>query len=160
LRTKFLLVAGLICCTAFSQAVKPNFSGTWKLNHDRSAPRGDADQVYLLEVSQTAKSLTMTTKATGVTDLLDGTWALDGKPQVVKMGKLYRSRRAYWETKTLLLEILDQDSKNKETAKTVMGIRESWDLSPDGTVLTKFRQIGSVATPGKQNEQKQVFNKQ
>jgi hypothetical protein len=151
----------MICCSAFGQADKPNFSGTWKLNAARSTPRPTTDNVYLLEIVQTPKTITMTTKAEGVSDLLDGTWALTGKEDVVKMGKVYRSHKAYWETKTLLLEILDTDSKNKETRKTVMGIRESWNLSPDGTVLTKFRQSAALAAAaGKQTEQMQVFNKQ
>ncbi len=141
-RTKFLVTAGLFCCAAFSQGVKPDFSGTWKLNLGRSTHDGPADRVYLVTIAQTKKSITVTTKSEGVTNLLDGTFPVSermpDKFHVEKHGNDYRGTRAYWESGTLVFEVRDTDSK-KDTAQVLFYVRESWTLSRDGIVITRFR---------------------
>jgi hypothetical protein len=158
-RTEFLLAASLLCCSALGQAVKPNFTGTWKLNNSRSTPYGPADRVYIDTIVQTDRSITVTTKSAGVTNILNGTFPISNKPHIEKMGVNYRSIKVFWENSTLVFEVRDLDSK-KDTAKLLMGLRETWTLSPDGTILTKFRRTGTAAAPGKVIDEKYVFDKQ
>ncbi len=162
-RTQLLLAAGLFCCAAFSQPAKPDFSGTWKLNNGKSTQDGPADRVYLLTVALSKNSVTVTTKSEGVTNLLDGTLPVTEKFRIVKQGEVYRSTRAYWEGTTLVFEITDKDSK-KDTARVVFYVRESWTLSPDGKVLTKYRRTLQAAKGPDQKptiiDQKYVFDKQ
>lgn len=162
-RTQLLLAAGLFCCAAFATPVKPDYSGTWKLNNGKSTQDGPADRVYIKTVAQSKNSITVATKSDGVTNLLDGTFPITEKFHIDKRGNNYRYTRAYWEGTTLVFEITDKDSK-KDTAKVLFYVRESWTLSPDGKVLTKFRQtieapknVGDKATIV---DQKYVFDKQ
>lgn len=162
MKIKFLLAAGLFCVGAFAQSAHPDFSGTWKLNTAKSTEDGPRDRVYTMEVQQTPKTITITTKAAGVTNVLDGTFPLDGKPRIAKVNNVYRTTRVFWENGTLLFEITDRSGK-KITTPAVMGIREAWTASPDGKVMTKFRQSATVASPttkGKVADQKYVFDKQ
>lgn len=156
-KLQWLLAAGLLCVSAFAQAEKPNFSGTWKLNNDKGTRDGPADRVYLETIVQTNTTITVTTKSAGVTNLLDGTFPIKDKPHVEKMGKNYRFTKVSWEGPTLVFEISDKDGK-KDTSKFLLYVRESWSLSPDGTVLTKFRRSGAAQKPVV--DQKYVFDKQ
>ena len=162
-RTQLLLAAGLWCCAAFAQPVKPDFSGSWKLNNGKSTQDGPADRVYLKTVAQSKNSVTLTTKSDGVTNLLDGTSPITEKFRIAKQGNNYRSSRAYWEGATLVFELKDTDSK-KDEAKVLFYVRESWTLSPDGKVLTQFRRTleaaASVGDKPKLTDQKYVFDKQ
>lgn len=162
-RTQFLVAAALLCCGAFAQVVKPDFSGTWKLNNGKSTQDGPADRVYLCTVQQSQKTITVTTKSEGVTNLLDGTYPITEKFRIEKQGDKYRYTRVYWEGATLVFEIADKDSK-KDTAKTVFYVRESWQCSKDGKVITKFRRTAEAAkNPGERTspvDQKYVFDKQ
>ena len=157
LRTwQWLLAASLALAPASGQSIKPNFSGTWKLNFGKSTADNPPDP-YLETIAQTAKTITVATKAEGVTNLLDGTFAISLKPRIEKTGDKYRYSGAHWEATTLVFEIRDQDSK-KDTAKTVFYVRESWTLSPDGKVLTEFRRTAEAGKPVV--DRKYVFDKQ
>ena len=162
-RAQLLLAAGLFCCAAFSQAGRPDYSGTWKLNNGKSSQDGPADRVYLLTVEQSKNTVTVTTKSEGITNLLDGTFPLTEKFHIEKVGNNYRSTRAYWEGGTLVFEVTDKDSK-KDTALVVFYVRESWTISPNGKVLTKFRRTLEAARAAgekpKITDQKYVFDKQ
>ena len=147
---------------AFAQVAKPDFTGTWKLNSqksfydNRNVQDLTPDRVYLLTVTQGKNSLTESTKAEGVTNPLDATYQIDGKFKVEKQGDHYRYTKASWEGTTLVLEISDRDSK-KETAKFLLYIRESWTLSFDGKVMTQLRRTAQGA---KIIDQKYVMDKQ
>jgi hypothetical protein len=157
-RTNLLLAAGLLTWSAFAQGVKPDFSGTWKLNNGKSTQDGAADRVYTEAIQQSGKAITVATKSEGVTNALDGAYKISVKPTVVHVSKgLYRFTKVSWEGATLIFEITDKDS-TKELAKVLKYVRESWTLSPDGRVLTKFRR---AADPGKPiADTKYVFDKQ
>jgi len=162
LTTKSLLVVGLLCCSAFGQAGKPDFSGTWKVNNARSTPRDDARPEYSIVVAQTANSITVNTKA-AVTNIFDGTFPIEktgeAKHRITHLGDKYRYTKVWWENNTLMFEILDKDGK-KELSKILMAIRESWNVSPDGKVLTTFRQYVTAAMNGHPEDRKFVFDKQ
>jgi hypothetical protein len=163
-RTQLLWAAGWLCCAAaFAQSGKPDFSGTWKLNNGKSTQDGPADRVYLNTIKQSKNEITVATKSEGVTNLLDATFPITEKFHIGKEGNNYRYTRAYWEGATLVFEVKDQDSK-KDTAKVVFYVRESWTLSPNGNVLTKFRRtLEAAKTAGERpkiTDQKYVFDKQ
>ena len=95
--------------------------------------------------------------------MLDGTYPIKEAFRTEHESNKYRATRAYWETRTLVFELKDTDSK-KDTAKVLFYIRESWTLSPDGKVLTRFRR--TMEPPKVANDkpiitdQKYVFDKQ
>jgi hypothetical protein len=161
--TKLLLAAAWFCCAAFSSSDRPDFSGTWKLNNGKSAQDGPPDRVYVETIVQAPKNIRVSTKAEGVTNVLDGTFPITEKFRIEKQGNAYRSTRVYWEGGTLVLELKDNDSK-KDEAKVLFYVRESWTLSPDGKVLTRFRRtLEAPKDAGNRpiiTDQKYVFDKQ
>jgi len=162
-RTKLLFAAALFCCAALSDTGRPDFSGTWKLNNGKSAQDGPPDRVYVETIAQSSKNITVTTKAEGVTNMLDGTFPITEKFRIEKVGNAYRSPKADWEGGTLVFEVTDKDSK-KDEARVLFYIRESWTLSPDGKVLTRFRRtLEAAKNAGNRptiTDQKYVFDKQ
>ena len=84
IRTQLVLAAALFCCAAFSQPGRPDFSGTWNLNNGKSAQDGPADRVYVETIVQTPKTVTVTTKSEGVTNVLDGTFPITEKLHIEK----------------------------------------------------------------------------
>jgi hypothetical protein len=163
LRTTQVLLAALLCSAALAGSGPVDYSGTWKLNTNKSTQDGPADRVYIKTIQQSKKSITVTTKADGVTNLIDGTYPISDKYRIEKQGNLYRYTRAYWEAGTIKFELADKDSK-KDTAKTAFYIREGWTLSADGKVLTTFRQTAQppkvAGERTKVVDQKYVFDKQ
>ena len=158
-----MVAAGLFCFAAFAATGKPDFSGTWKLNNGKSAQDGPADRVYTETIAQSKDKITVSTKSEGVTNMLDGTYPIKEVFRLERQGNKYRGTRAYWETGTLIFELKDTDSK-KDTAKVLLYIRESWTLSPDGKVLTRFRRTMQPAKVATEKpvivDQKYVFDKQ
>jgi hypothetical protein len=155
------LVAGLLSLAAFGATGKPDFSGNWKLNNGKSAQDGPADRVYTETIAQSKDKITV--KSSGETNVLDGTFPLKEAFHIERHGDKYRGLRAYWEASTLVFELKDTDSK-KETAKVLFYIRESWTLSRDGKVLTRFRRTMQPAKVATEKptivDQKYVFDKQ
>jgi hypothetical protein len=162
-RTQLLIAALVFCCAAFSETPRPDFSGTWKLNNGKSSQDGPPDRDYVETIAQTPKTITVATKADGVTNLFDGTYPFTDKPRVEKQGNAYRYTMVHWEGTTLIFEVSDKDSK-KDIAKVIFYVRDSWTLSRDGKVLTRFRRTldPSKDAAGRANlaDQRYVFDKQ
>jgi hypothetical protein len=156
--SRWILLAGLLCALAGAALVKPDFSGTWKLNNDRSTQDGTPDRVYICEIHQKGDTVTISTKATPAPAIapIGGTFTANGKVVVDKSFPHYHTTRVLWEGSTLIIEIVDKEG-SKQTAKVLGAIRESWVLSANGKTLTKFRQN---AASGKVGDQKYVFEKQ
>jgi hypothetical protein len=160
-KAKSVLLAVLWCAAAGADVPRPNFSGTWKLNTDKSTQDGPRDRSYVVAIVQEKASIQVTTKATppppGV--ILDGTFKIvssTAKPQIEKLNGHLHSTRVFFENTTLVFEIIERETTNPKSKATSV-IRESWVLSPDGKTLTKFRQTPGV---GKTVDQKYVFEKQ
>jgi hypothetical protein len=156
--SRWILLAGLLCALAGAAVVRPDFSGTWKLNNDKSTKDAPPDRVYICEIHQKGDTITVSTKATPAPAFapIDGTFIANGKLVADKSSPHYHTTRVIWEGASLIIEIVDKESK-KETAKVLGAIRESWALAKDGKTLTKFRQN---AANGKTVDQKYVFEKQ
>lgn len=155
-RTRVLIAAGFLCFLAFAQAVKPDFSGTWKLNNGKSTKDGPENRVYMNQIEESNTTITVTTKADGVTNVLDGTFPTNSKYHIEKVGSNYRYTKVSWEGATLVFEITLKDGK-KDTSKSLSYLRESWTLSPDGKTLVKFRRTADGKSVV---DQKYVFDKQ
>jgi hypothetical protein len=155
---QWILVAGLLSTFAGAALIKPDFSGTWKLNNDKSTKDSTPDRAYICEIHQTKDTITISTKSTppAVVPPIDGTFIANGKPMVDHSVKHYHYSRTIWEGATLIIEIVDKESK-KDTARVLAATRESWVLSHDGKTLTKFRQN---AANGKTTDETYVFEKQ
>lgn len=156
--SKLFLLAALLCGIAAAAGSKPDFSGTWKLNYDKSTKDGPPDRVYICEIHQTGDSVTVSTKATPAPEVvpLDGTFVANGKIVVDKNQPHYHTVSAVWEGPTFVIEVYDKESK-KELARVLSYIRESWVLSADGKTLTMFRRN---AGNGKIVDEKYYFDKQ
>jgi hypothetical protein len=161
LKLKWILLAGLFCAMTGVAAPRPDFTGTWKLNNERSERDGPADRVYILEIQQQKSTIQITTKATppptGI--VLEGTFKIGtqtSKPVVEHPNGHYHSTRVFWENTTLVFEVIDREGSGVKSKATNV-IRESWVLAGDGKTFTKFRR-----TPGsgKIVDQKYVFEKQ
>ena len=156
--SRWILLAGLLCALAGAAGVRPDFSGAWKLNNDKSTKDGTPDRVYTCEIHQKRDTITVSTKAAPAPAIapIDGTFITNGKLIVDKSFPHYHTTSAIWEGATLIIEIVEKESR-KDTAKVLGAMRESWVLSADGKTLTKFRQN---AANGKSVDQKYVFEKQ
>jgi hypothetical protein len=156
--SRWIFLAGLISTFASADVIKPDFSGTWKLNNDKSTQDSTPDRVYICQIQQKGDTITVSTKSTPppVVPPLDGTFHANGKLVVDKSLPHYHTLSVHWEGATLIIETVDKESR-KEKAKVLSAIRESWVLSADGKILTKFRQN---AGNGKVVDQKYVFDKQ
>ena len=80
--SRWILLAGLLCALAGAALVKPDFSGTWKLNNDRSTQDGTPDRVYICEIHQKGDTVTISTKATPAPAIapIDGTFTANSEP--------------------------------------------------------------------------------
>jgi len=137
-----------------------DFTGTWKLNVDKSTPDGPAGRVYINEIRQGKSTIEVTTKATPPPDglVLDGTFKVGTpatKPIIDQKNGHFHSTRVFWEGTTLVFEIIEREGSSAKS-KPTLAIRESWVLSPNGKTLTKFRRTPSA---GKVVDQKYTFEK-
>ena len=156
--SRWILLTGLLCALAGAAGVRPDFSGTWKLNNDKSTKDATPDRVYICEIHQKGNIVTVSTKATPVPAIapIDGTFTANNKLVVDKSFPHYHYTQTNWEGATFIIEIVDKESR-KDTAKVLGVSRESWVLSADGKTLTKFRRN---AANGKTVDQKYMFDKQ
>ena len=156
--SRWILLAGLLCASAAAADIKPDFSGTWKLNNDKSTKDATPDRVYICEIHQKGDSITISTKATPTPAIapIDGAFTANNKVVVDRSSPHYHYTQTTWEGATLIIQIVDKESK-KDTAKVLGVVRESWVLSANGNTLTKFRQN---AANGKTVDQKYTFEKQ
>jgi hypothetical protein len=150
MRTLILLV--LAALNAFGA---PNFTGAWKLNVQKSAYGSfPAPSSVLRTILQDGDALSMTTLQKGQAGETTTTvkYTLDGKSFTNPTATGETKGTAHWKDAQLLITtsrtVQDAEIKSAET----------WELSPDGKVLT----IQTRMTLPKQGEfqVKQVFEKQ
>jgi hypothetical protein len=153
-----ILLAGWLCAWAGAADIRPDFSGTWKINNDKSTRDAPPDRVYICEIHQKGDTITVSTKATPAPAIapIDGTFTANNKLVVDKSLPHYHYTQTRWEGATFIIQIVDKESK-KETARVLGAVVETWVLSHDGKTLTKLRQN---AANGKVVEQKYTFDKQ
>lgn len=158
---KALLLLGLtllVAAPASAQDAKPNLSGTWNLDVARSDfGGGPAPESIVHVIEHKDPQLKIATTQKTPQGEISNTRVLttDGKDNVNKMrtmmGEQDVTSTTSWTGKTLAVAFALDIQGNAIT------INETWDLAPDGKVLTVSRTIhtgqGDVG-------QKFVFNKQ
>jgi hypothetical protein len=146
-RLTFLLLLGMLG-SGFAQQKRPDFSGTWKLDNAKSAPDAPADRAYLVTVEHAKGNIKVTTRAEGVSNVLDGSFPVSGKSKITKVAAHdYQFTTVTLDPgNTLVFEIMHKDGKG-EFAKVLHYVRETWTLSPNGRVLTTFRRTAESGKP-------------
>lgn len=134
MRQTFLALALLapIASSAPPEATKPDFSGEWTLNREKSrlqTPMPDST-LFLIEHREPAFRLTRTHVVKGKADTFSIDLTTDGKEVVKQTPEETLHSRAYWEGRKLVFD-----------SRIVRGSREAtnvvrYSLSDDGRVFT------------------------
>ncbi len=151
------LVAALTV-TAFAASLaaqtKPNFSGTWKLNVDKSdfgplpAP---TSQTNVIEHNDPVLKVNSTGENAQGKQNVSSTFTTDGKEVVNKQGPREVKSTVVWEGANLVVNSKFSFNDNDVTIKSV------WTLSPDGKTLT---QNAHLAAQMGEADQKYIFERQ
>jgi len=144
-RTAAIAFAILTCFPFFlSAAEKPNFSGTWKLDAEKSDyGRLQPPQKYERSITHNDPSLKIKTTQTGPQGPIstEMSYTTDGKESVNNIRGADVKITAHWDKETLLVE----SSRSVQGAELKQN--EKWTLSPDGKVLTIVNHFNSSQGP-------------
>ncbi len=151
LRTGPILLA---LCALAAAAGKPDFSGHWKMNVERSefGPLPKPDKV-IRKIEHREPKLRMVSTQSGSRGEVTGEYnfVIDGTEQVNKVGNVEFRIRPRWEGSVLYIE----------TRRPVEGgelvLRDRWSLSTDGRTLTVRT---NVSSPGGGVDMTALFDKQ
>ncbi len=148
-----LSIALLATGAGFAQA-KPDFSGTWKLNVEKSdfgplpAPTSRMD---VIQHADPSLKDSVTAEAAQGKQNYAATYTTDGKEVTNKMGPREMKSIVTWDAATLVMNSKTNFNDNEVTIKSV------WSLSADGKTLTQ--NIHFISPMG-EADQKQIFEKQ
>ncbi len=146
----------LVCLPLFSAGVaeeRPNFTGTWKQDPQRSTPVDSSSGVSLNRIVHQDPELKVDAQTT------DGGWPFIGgvfNHQAYRTDGEEQQGTSRWTTVSwhgpalVLMTVQKKDSRITFT-------RETWTLSEDGKALTKSRR---TVSPEGVTEQTLVFEKQ
>jgi len=126
------LAAVLLTAAAVPQ-VRPDFSGTWKQNMEKSATKSSWLKSYTNKIEQQGTNLKVTTTTVGDRGerTYDRTYVI-GKEDKSKDGEGdQRTTNVTWNGNTLVFESVEKERDATLTSKEV------WALSEDGKTLTK-----------------------
>jgi hypothetical protein len=101
-----IAVIGLSAAIASAQT-KPNFSGAWKMNREKSKFDGtDAPTGITLKIDQKGADLveTIDVQESGGDEAVDGKYVIDGKESDIQLGPNIAKGTARWEGDTLVIE--------------------------------------------------------
>ena len=141
---KRLLQTALLLCAALSivnaqdnkPAAKPNFSGTWKLNVEKSnfgptpAPQSIID---VIDHKDPALHMASTRVVDGVEDKNNLSWTTDGKDSSNTMRGNEVKSKVTWDGATLLFD------STVDVQGSTITLKDKWTLSADGKTLTMAR---------------------
>lgn len=145
-----LIFLGAIVCAQ----TRPNFSGTWKQNMEKSPTHSSWLKSYVNKIDQQETTLKVTTTTVG--DRGERTF-----DRTYEIGKEQKSQdregdefttTVKWEGNTLVFDIVEKEHDATLTT------REVWTLSGDGKTLTKS--IHHAGGPRGESDQKYVLEKQ
>ena len=147
-------VAGVMLAAALAAQDKPNFSGTWKLNLDKSdfgvLPPSNGRTDVVDHQDPQLKINVSDASAQGQQDYTL-TMTTDGKEATNTPGGLELKSTAAWAGATLVVNTKLQFQGNDVAIKTI------WGLSDDGKTLTES---AHMVSPMGETDQKLVFEKQ
>ena len=146
-------IAVLAACAGFAQS-KPDFSGTWKLNVEKSdfGPLPTpTSRVDVIQHADPSLKDAVTAEAAQGKQNYTASYTTDGKEVTNKMGPREMKSTATWDAATLVVNSKTSFNDNEVTIKSV------WSLSADGKTLTQ--NIHFISPMG-EADQKQIFEKQ
>jgi hypothetical protein len=154
---RILTVAAVLTSLALHSAVgqaKPNFSGTWKLNTEKSDAMGGGGGGGMtpgaLVITQTATELT--TEQTFGDQVRKATYYLDGRESTNPGGRGGEAKsKTRWEGNSLIIETTSMMGENTVTSKAVR------TLSEDGKTMTV---VTTRPGPNGETTRKTVYDKQ
>ena len=132
-----LVLPVLFCAGLVRAEDKPNFSGTWKQNNEKSKlNRPSTLKSYVNKIEHKDPNLKVVTTLVGDRGeyTYERSYTTGGKEQVTKdrEGDEFHTT-VKWEGKTLVFETSEVERERKLTTT------EKWTLSEDGKTLTKVR---------------------
>jgi hypothetical protein len=155
-RVSVVTAALLLTFTAAAQSL-PDFSGTWTLDAAKSdfGPMPPPDSIVMvIDHKEPTLKMTVTQKSQMGDATNDSTYTTDGKDNVNKVrsaaGEQNFKSTTKWSGKVLAT------NRTIEAQGMSIGIDETWDLSPDGKVMTINRTLN---TPQGAFNTKMVLNK-
>ena len=153
-----LVAAALILAVSLSAQGLPNFTGTWTLDAAKSdfGPIPPPESIVMvIDHKEPTLKVNVTQKTPMGEATNDSTYTTDGKDNINKMrspaGEQDVKSTTKWNGKTLLT------SRTIDAQGMSIGIEETWDLAPDGKVLTINRML---KTPQGDFNTKITLNKQ
>jgi hypothetical protein len=136
----FLTAFALLVVVAGAVQAKPNFSGDWKLNVEKSdfGPM-PPPTTLTMKVDHTDPEVKVTTAMSGAQGdmTVDATYNTEGKETTNQFGPMQSKSTANWEGDDLVVNTkLDANG-------TEITIKGKWTLSADGKTLTQASHINS-----------------
>ncbi|HET9512492.1 MAG TPA: hypothetical protein VFO95_01085 [Gemmatimonadales bacterium] len=154
----FSAVMALAVATALPVSIaaqdKPNFSGTWVLQTDKSdygmmpPPMSRTDIIDHQEPKITIKRTAATGEGENKLDLV---YAVDGKPWKNQAGEQEVTSTLHWEGQELVVV------SEVDTPQGLATLTDRWSLSADGKTLTQNR---TISIQGQELKQTMVLAKQ
>ncbi len=111
---------------------RPNFSGFWRLNLERSVLRGHAPKEILMWIEHGDETIVQTvlvTPAGGGEQRQAFSFYTNGRETALTMSGGTGRTRARWYGSVLVIE------SSLKIADRDLAFRDHWSLSPDGTIL-------------------------
>jgi hypothetical protein len=133
---------------------KPNFTGEWKVNIDKSdyGPMPPPQSVSLKIDHKDPEMKVATTQNGDQGEMkFDATYSTDGKETTNLMGPMQVKSTAVWEGDELVM------TSKIDVNGMDIGIKGKWTLSEDGKTLT---QSSHLTSPQGEFDMKQVLEKQ
>jgi len=149
-----ILALASLTATLASAADKPNFSGSWKLNTDKSdfgpvpPPEKMARTITHADPSLKYSSVSVGPQGEQKTE---ASYTTDGKESVNKLGGAEIKGVAAWDGENLTIKY------KREVQGMDISFAENWTLSADGKVLTI---VNNLSTPQGDFALKMVLDKQ
>lgn len=153
-RQWFLTAFTLLVAAAGAVQAKPNFSGDWKLNADKSdfGPLPPPTSMAM-KIDHADPDLKVTTSISGQQGdmTVDAKYNTEGKETTNQFGPMQSKSTANWEGDDLVV-------KTKIDANgTEIAVNGKWTLSADGKTLTQTQHVNS---PQGEMDLKYVLEKQ
>ncbi len=162
MRTRLLVLSGLplfaACALIFAQGAKPDFSGVWNLDKDKSdmsgGPGGGPRMVspsMTIERKDPQLIIKRKFEFQGEERIQELKYTTDGKPNTNEgfRGRTVKSK-TYWDGDKLVTEA------TRETQQGTVETKETYSLSEDGKTLTIEMSRGGASGPSR----KSVYTKQ
>lgn len=146
-RTPFIYAVSLLLpyIVAVAAQSRPNFTGTWKLNVDKSDVEGFSPQSFVLEIVHKephVRSIAAITQE-GKEAKSEVNFTTDGKDTVNKTPDGEGTDKARWEGNVLV-----RDTQGKLSNGLSLTQRDKYTLSEDGKTMTIARHYATEISEG------------